>query len=80
MKNVLLFGLYVKFWGGIIYRENSIFYPAHSGKSKTICENVNRADSNRITGRMSETIQNAVEETGNLGYNMDRGIVFWRAA
>ena len=74
MKNVLLFGLYVKFWGGIIYRENSIFYPAHSGKSKTICENVNRADSNRITGRMSETIQNAVEEPGKLGYNMDRGI------
>ena len=30
---------------------------------------------------MSETIQNAVEETGNLGYNMDRGIVaFWEGS
>lgn len=35
---------------------------------------MNRADSNRIAGRMSETIQNAVEEPGKLGYNMDRGI------
>ena len=47
-------------------------------KQRIYCSN--RADSNKVTGRMSETIQNAVEETGNLGYNMDRGIVFWRAA
>ena len=51
-----------------------------------LCENTrlfdrNRTDSNKVIGRMSETIQNAVEETGNLGYNMDRGIVaFWEGS